>query len=346
MPIPNRNRIIAISRTYEKKKLANIEKILRDINSLMGKGANKAARLIIKRQLVNNRFLPKDVRDAIDRIATTFHADVSDVIINGIARARKLAEEKNMLLEKSYMGGGRKPPTRRTQISANAGGGRRRPPKSPLNKAASSFGSHFNPRSLSPRVWKLANSFKSSIKKTLLQGLKEGTSAKQLAKDLVRNLRNPTGSTSPGKGVYKSPRKNAERLARTEINLAYEWADFERWQTLWFVIGIEVRLSASHPKYDVCDEMIGQYPKDFFFPGWHPNCLCIAVPVLADEETRDLMLDYDLGIIDKPPTVKYLDKIPKDAQQWLTENEDRIKGWKNKPYFIKFNDKYLGNNAA
>jgi hypothetical protein len=336
--------ISATAKAYEKKKLAAIDALILDINRLMGKGADKAARLIINKKLINNRFLPLEVRKAIDRIVTTFHADVTDVIINGINRAKILADQKNTLLEKGYMGGGRKPPTRRTQISSDFGGGRRRPPKSPINPSASGFGKHFSPSNLSPRVWKLSNVYKATIKSTLVKGLRDGTSAKDLAKVLVKNLRNPQGTPSPGQGVYQSPRKNAERLARTEINLAYEWADFDRWQTLWFVIGIEVRLSASHPKYDICDQMVGQYPKDFLFPGWHPNCLCVAVPVMADEETRDKMLDFDLGIIDKKPEVNYVETIPEAAQKWITDNSERIKGWKSKPYFLKYNDKYLSQN--
>ncbi|GAO43788.1 hypothetical protein [Flavihumibacter petaseus] len=343
MPTPKRKFSLKdIIRKSQNQNIRNAQRVLDEIMALMDKGASKAANLVNRRQLINNRFLPKDVRDAIDRIVTTFHADASQVIINGITRARKLADEKTNVISEGYMGGGQKPPTKATEISSS-GGRRRRPPSAPKNPIASNFGKHFNPRSLSPRVWKLANSYKSTINKTLVDGMKKGIGAKQLAKDLTRNLRNPSGSLSPGTGVYRSPKKNAERLARTETNLAYQFQDFERWQTQWFVTAIEIRLSAQHPKYDICDPLVGEYPKDFLFPGWHPNCLCIAVPVLADEETRDAMLDYNLGLRKYPPEVKYRTIVPGRMILWMKNNSERIKKWKNQPYFIKYNQKHLAD---
>lgn len=255
--MPSRKQdIVKLSKAYQGKHLANIQRVIDEIMALMEKGATRAAYLAAKGKLINNRFLPIDVRNAIERIITVFHEDASKVIINGIARARRIAEEKNNLIAKGYMGGGNKPPTTSTQISGSSRGGRRgggrKPPAPPRNTVADSFDNRFTPRSLSPRVWKLSNSYKATIKKTLVEGLRKGTGAKALAREMKRNLRNAQGSETPGQGVYRSPRKNAERLTRTEINMAFEHEDFKRWQELWFVVGIEVRLSAAHPKFDVC----------------------------------------------------------------------------------------------
>lgn len=79
----------------------------------------------------------------------------------------------------------------------------------------------------------------------------------------------------PGRGVYRSSYKNARRLAATETNIAYMTADYERWQQLDFVVGIEIKLSNNHtlngvPFTDICDDLKGRYPKDFKFTGWHP----------------------------------------------------------------------------
>jgi len=41
-----------------------------------------------------------------------------------------------------------------------------------------------------------------------------------------------------------------------------------------FVTGYKVHLSLSHPTVDICDNMLGVYPKTFVFSGWHPNCYC------------------------------------------------------------------------
>ncbi len=333
-----------ISRSYQRRHLANIERVLNDLMTLMEKGSNKVAYEAARKQLVNNRFLPLEIRKSIDRIITVFHDDATKVILNGMSRSRRLAEEKTNLISRGYIGGGRKPPTRSTEILGSSGsrrGGGRKPPSPPKNTVAENFENRFSPRSLSPRVWKLSNSYKASIKKTLVEGLREGTGAKELARTLRRNLRNNEAVDNPGQGVYRNPRRNAERLARTEINMAYEHEDYKRWQQLWFVVGIEVRLSAQHPKYDICDTLVGKYPKDFLFPGWHPNCLCIAVPILAPQEIRDKMMDYNLGIIEEKPNVEYITELPGGAKDWLKKNSERVKKWKNTPYFIQFNDKYI-----
>ena len=46
-----------------------------------------------------------------------------------------------------------------------------------------------------------------------------------------------------GMGVYRSARKNALRVARTEINSAYHKARNERWQNEPFVIGQYIHVS-------------------------------------------------------------------------------------------------------
>ncbi|MHA4844422.1 structural protein [Flavitalea antarctica] len=330
---------------YERKNRFLALQIMEQVMALMDKGSTEIAYLAAKKKLLKNRFLPLEVKKSIDRITTTFHANASNVILNGINRARRLADEKNDLITESYFGGGKKPPSRRI-IQAAAGGSGRRPPGTPINQAADKFGSHFNARSLSPRVWKLSNSYKATIKKTLVAQMKEGTPARKIAKTLRSNLRNSEGSETPGRGVYKSPQKNALRLTATETNLAYEHQDFERWQKLWFVVGIEIKLSNNHPVYDICDSLVGRYPKDFLFPGFHPFCRCIAVPILAPQDARDKMLDYQLGSTKEKPTVEYISTIPERTQQWTSKNAERIQGWNNTPYVFDYNQKYFGNQLS
>ena len=58
----------------------------------------------------------------------------------------------------------------------------------------------------------------------------------------------------PGQGVYRSSYKNALRLAATETNKAFRTADYERWQNMDFVTGIEVERSpTNHGPCPVCD---------------------------------------------------------------------------------------------
>ncbi len=207
---------------------------------------------------------------------------------------------------------------------------------------------------LSDRVWKLTVQTRDQLETFIAEGLTEGRSAVSLAGDLKKYLQDPdkrfrrvrnkvTGKlmTSapgenyhPGRGVYRSSYKNALRLARNEINIAYRTADIERRKNLPFVTGIKINLSPAHPAYDICDELQGEYPKEFVFTGWHVNCLCFTTSKLL---SRKEFIDHlnGKGI----PQSKYVKSIPENAARYLNANSDRIKGLANKPYFIRDNFK-------
>lgn len=147
----------------------------------------------------------------------------------------------------------------------------------------------------------------------------------------------------PGRGVYRSSYRNAQRLARTETNIAYRTADYERWQQMDFVIGIEIKLSNNHPCVDICDDLKGIYPKNFKWTGWHPNCRCYQEPVLASPAELDKMLDNILdgkapsSGVDCKDEVK---ELPEHYNQWKEQNKDRIeRAEQNKtlPYFLRDN---------
>ena len=147
----------------------------------------------------------------------------------------------------------------------------------------------------------------------------------------------------PGQGVYRSSYRNAQRLARTETNIAYREADFTRWQQLDFVVGVEIKLSNNHPVLDICDDLKGVYPKGFKWVGWHPNCRCYMVPVLAKDEELDQMLDKILNGEDPGSVVTDSPKdMPEQFQTWVKDNEERYAKAEAKgtlPYFIKDNKK-------
>lgn len=155
----------------------------------------------------------------------------------------------------------------------------------------------------------------------------------------------------PGRGVYRSSSRNAQRLARTETNIAYRTADFMRWQQLDFIVAIEIKLSNNHPVDDICDTLKGVYPKTFKWTGWHPNCRCFQVPVLASEMEMDDMLD---AVLDgkSPSSVKCagrVKRLPSAFTQWMDDNEDRIAEATSKgtlPYFIRDNQRLINPPSA
>ena len=101
-----------------------------------------------------------------------------------------------------------------------------------------------------------------------------------------------------------------------------------------FVLGITVNLSPAHPTYDICDELQGDYPKNFRFKGWHPNCLCFTTTKLASKQ--DFINHLKGKSISKG---KFVNKIPNRASKYLNENAESIKGLNSTPYFIKDNFK-------
>lgn len=151
----------------------------------------------------------------------------------------------------------------------------------------------------------------------------------------------------PGRGQYRSSYRNAQRLARSEPNIAYRTADHERWLQLDFVVGIEIKLSKNHPEKDICDKLAGRYPKNFVFKGWHSNCMCHVISVLASDDEIDMLTDKILAGEDTAgfKSKNEVTELPSEFYSWMQENEDRIEKSNNRgtlPYWIKDNPKYTG----
>lgn len=225
---------------------------------------------------------------------------------------------------------------------------------------------------LSQRVWKYNEAFKKQIELSLDHGIGEGASAQRMSRDLKENLREPDklfrrvrqadGSLRlsraaklyhPGRGVYRSAHKNAMRLARTEINMAYRESDWRRWQSLDFVAGFEVIRSNREPMFEcpVCSKLAGRYPKEFKFVGWHPQCLCFAIPVLQPYEElrknrKQRFKDALWGKQPKQPSKpsNYVTKLPKGFIDWVNENIEKAKNWNSIPYFVR--DNFVGGQLS
>ncbi len=145
-----------------------------------------------------------------------------------------------------------------------------------------------------------------------------------------------------GPGYYKSSAQNAMRVARTETNIAYRRADQARWEQMDFVLGQRVQLSRSHPKKDICDKLAGDYPSDFVFDGWHPQCFCFVTPILVDEDEMQKVTEAFMRGETYVPKGKRIKDYPENFKSWVRENESNIAAARERgtePYFIR-------NNAA
>lgn len=143
-----------------------------------------------------------------------------------------------------------------------------------------------------------------------------------------------------GPGVYKSSAKNAMRVARSETNIAYRRADNERWQQMDFVLGQRIQLSKNHPKKDICDKLVGDYPKDFVFDGFHVQCFCFATPILIDEDEMAKVTEAFLKGEKYTPEGTQITEYPANFKNWVRENKENILASRNRgtePYFIRNN---------
>lgn len=157
-----------------------------------------------------------------------------------------------------------------------------------------------------------------------------------------------------GQGVYRSARKNALRVARTEINAAYHKARNGRWANEPFVIGQHIHISPQHDPdedADICDELEGYYPKDFDWDDWHPQCMCTSDPVMISGEERKqfykrMLNGEDMSGYVSPNSIK---DVPDQYKRYIEANGDKIVdafkrgklAWhlaNNKSYWVKFLD--------
>jgi hypothetical protein len=213
--------------------------------------------------------------------------------------------------------------------------------------------------SVSERIWQTTREMKTQMELYLQSGMSAGRSAAQISRDVrgflkdpdtrFRRLRDPeTGELKPskpmknyhpGRGKYRSAYKNAVRLTRTETNMAYRLSDQARWRKTDFITGYEVKLSASHPEYDICDSMIGQYPKNFVFSGWHANCYCFSVPVMLNKDQFAQYINTN-----KIPAVKKVKGVPPAAFNYVKQRSDKLAAMPNKPYWLQ--DNFTKKNGA
>lgn len=209
---------------------------------------------------------------------------------------------------------------------------------------------------VSERVWNVAGSMKNNLEYYLSSGVSVGRSAALISQDVrqllnepdrrFRRIRNeegklimskPMAAYHPGQGIYRSAYKNALRLTATQTNIGYRQADSDRWQRMDFVLGIEIKRSNNnHGPCKICDAMVGKYPKGFVFTGFHPFCICVATPIMMNqEEFADFLLDERL------PEGEIITSLPAGAEKFIRDNEEQLS--RTKPYWYK--DNFIGRTS-
>lgn len=348
--------------SWERKHRANMSGYQRQIDALYNDVIKEASLLAasVPNFKADSLFQFTDyptLRKRVERLFSAMNSQMYGIIVNGIEAEWTLANNKNSELARQVFGdniGKLSQAQYRRYFSTN-------------DAAREAFIARKEAGlKLSDRVWRYTGQFKEEIELGIDVGLRGGQSAADMARDLKQYLREPdrlfrrvrdehgelqlsraAQAYHPGQGVYRSSYKNARRLAATETNIAYRTSDYERWQQLDFVVGIEIQLSNNHPEPDICDDLAGRYPKDFKFTGWHPHCRCHAVSILKTEE--EVKADTQKILNGEPldgDSVNRVDDVPQVFKDWLTENQERLEGANSIPYFLSDNPRYTGVQAT
>lgn len=349
MPRPPKN----LYTDYEKQLLKNIILYSKRIQRLYNNAIVEVSLSVGTIKNTDKTFtlnLYPAIRSKIDNVLKEMQKEISKTVQKATKEAWDLSNKKNDIVTKTVLGKRSLPKGITDKI---------------FNPNLRAFDAFMARRekglSLSKRIWNNVKPFRYELEAGLTAGINEGKSAAAMAREMQKYLNEPdklfrrvkdldgkmklskaAKEYNPGQGVYRSSYKNALRLTRTETNMAYRNADYERWLAMPFVLGIEIKLSNSHPKYDICDPLTGVYPKQFKWAGWHPQCLCFAVPVLANEEQFSNMEDEILGISDDKADMPQIKEMPKAFKEYVKANKKRIKGWKQQPYWAKDNPKLTG----
>lgn len=287
-----------------------------------------------------------NTRAKLNEALEQLHTDVLGVVNDGINKAYELSNAKADALVSNFIKGLAVSDVLKARYSTY--------PKQVLtNQLQRKIGG----LTISDRVWKSIDGCNELMKVYLDSGFAVGRSADKISRDIRQLLNNPDARfrrirdengklvlSQPmknyhcGTGVYRSAYMNARRLAATNTNETYRLSDCERWKKLDFILGMEVHRSHNHEQCAVCDAMKGKYPKDFVFKGWHPWCICFAVPIMASKEAFE-----DSLLNNTPLQSTQTIAIPHKAKQFI---QSKIAQGKMEldSYMIKGNASYFENS--
>ena len=244
-----------------------------------------------------------------------------------------------------------------------------------MRKRGASGHNYFNEKrgglTISDRVWNISDTARNEIESIIQNGILEGKNPDQIAKSVQPYLREPhklfrrvrnkeTGELElsqaakkykPGRGVYRSAYKNAMRLARTEVTAAYRRAEWETYQNNPLITGFRIELSNNHttlvkgvpvPFHDICDDMVGVYPKTFLWTGWHPQCRCRMIPVfISKADFKDRMKALAAGKLKDWKPKSTTTDMPENFKKWIQDNSDRIAAARALPYWMQDNQSIM-----
>lgn len=184
---------------------------------------------------------------------------------------------------------------------------------------------------VSAKLWQQSTVYKEELEAAISCAIQKGTSAVALSKQISKHLLDFPSLQKDYKEKYGSAEhlKDCEyrsiRLARSEINMAYQTAENERWKQMDFVVGYEIKRSGREFPCTVCESLAGKYPKDFTWVSWHPNCYSDDSEVLTNRGWKLFkdVFDDDL-ILSLNPTNRTPEWVESTNRQCYRYNGDMI----------------------
>lgn len=313
----------------------------------------------------------------VDKLLNQYAKILKDLIVNGMKEAVNMSYSANALILQEFSAYSDKAIAEQRETAKNAFISSRTKPKEGLSLSQKVWNYTRQTKA----------EFEAAMSEVVEDGLMKGISAEELGRKVRNKLNHPemvyrryhlkkltsTGKKDViewrrkmvdhegnvryikedlekvGQGVYRSSRKNAFRLAATEINMAYRYADCIRWESEPFVLGIRIRLSENHtcngkPFMDMCDELAGDYPKWFMWKGWHPRCRCSASPILCSKEEMLRISKLSENEYKSYKPKELITDVPDNFKKWVADNQDRIDKAAKRgtlPYIIQDNQRYI-----
>ncbi len=142
------------------------------------------------------------------------------------------------------------------------------------------------------RVWDLTTRAKQDLKRIVADGMAAGDNPSIIANRIKKYVSPAVQKASKlgiemGPGVYRSPYRNAMRLARTEMNRVYTKGVLNFAKGKPWVKGFRISLSSMHSVEDECDDVAGggvytEAEIEEILPV-HPHCMCRAVPQIDEK---------------------------------------------------------------
>lgn len=145
------------------------------------------------------------------------------------------------------------------------------------------FGKAYKDRKgLSERIWQYTKKFEKDIDYIISEGIANKKTTYEIAKDLEIYVNPKASKPWDWSNVYPNSSKkvdyNAQRLARTAVNHAFQQAQKRSCEKNPYVTGIKWLTSNSHRTCELCNSRNGTIYKVSEVPLDHPNGLCTTVP--------------------------------------------------------------------